>query len=972
MKKLLILFLSVVLALSACSDNSSNVPVTGSSPVPVNGSSETPVTGSPEAEAVGGRESSGETGSEIAERPLPVDPEVRIGTLDNGLTYYLRSNDSPGGSLSLRLAVNAGSRNEEVPGSGIAHYLEHMLFNGTEKFPGNELTETLHSIGIEFGPDINAYTTYDDTVYELDLIIDQQEQSVATAFEVLSQWAHAATLDPRDVEKERGIVRDEYRLSVETGSSVISSKFDDLYTKDTPYAGRDPIGTAAGIESVTAEQLRDFYETWYVPSNMAVIAVGDLALDELEELVQAYFHAIPAGDGPPSASEYRSAPNQDPIFDVATSPEQGYSYLSLDIRLPSWDSRTVEGDRELWIEEIIAVMVENHLQAAYEQGGLSQIDPPHWMTFEHTRGLRYYGTNLRADDHSTALTDYWSLLLSLKEHGFTDEDLARAAESIGAALASALQAETTIQDSQYADLYSSHFLEGNDIGTLTDTMRRVVNILEDIEVGELNDRYRQILDSSGPILIAVGADPAEVPTAEEMEAALGRAEPGELPASIQVIAELLVAPDPAEAVSAGPLDVWPEAYEWSFANGARVVFAPSDISDNTVVLLAEALGGWSAMEPGDRPLAQALATRAVSSSGVGDFSPAQLSRYLEGRTVEVTPYIYETTEGVEGTSDAGDIETMFQLMHLYMTQPRVEQQAFAEAISTGRNYLALADSNPDWQAGLAYLEARYGRQWGWFDPLASHATLDSLTPDTLLDVYRQRLVGVDDLVVVVEGDVDQATVEQLARTYVGTLPAGEADSFVNRRPSEPEGVIRHEIQLGPDNTATSATYYYEAPLTAITPAVEVAGDVLEVLLNDRLTEDVREDLGSSYTTFAEVTLRLMPEPVVESLVLVTGNPDRMADIEAEMTRILDDIISGGITQAELEQARSVVADDYSLISNYDFINVMLRRVHTDDDELPTPDRLDQELSDLDLADIQELAMRLYDPNQNIQIVRVVP
>ena len=387
---------------------------------------------------------------------LPVDPAVRIGTLDNGLTYYLRCNDSPGHNLELRLAVNAGSLNEAEAGSGVAHFLEHMLFNGTEKYPKNELTRVLQSIGVEFGPDINAYTSYDETVYQLDLPT-HDEAAVDTAFDVLAQWAHAATINPDDVEDERGVVRDEYRLGYETADGVVRVAFPRMYSMGTPYEGRLPIGSLEGIEAITAQDLRDFYEKWYVPSNMAVIAVGHLTLDHLEALVKEHFDAIPAGEDP-TDPERDSELDPESRFDIATSPGQGYSFLSLDIRLPSWDRGTVAGERELWIEQLISIMLGNRLQDAYEQGLLSQTDPTHWSSFGHSRGLRFYGTNLRAEDYQTALNDFWSMMLTLKAHGFVEADLARAVTAIEAGLEFAVEAAPTTLDSSYATRYVSHFL----------------------------------------------------------------------------------------------------------------------------------------------------------------------------------------------------------------------------------------------------------------------------------------------------------------------------------------------------------------------------------------------------------------------------------------------------------------------------------------------------------------------------------
>ncbi|WP_420637966.1 M16 family metallopeptidase [Candidatus Poriferisocius sp.] len=1000
MKKLLALLLSAALVGAACSDSYSDDPLAG----PTDGGEDAAADGSDTGEAaevVPEEDGSGDTttGAEGATEPeapeevhqlcqvdlldtgdgaeagmLPIDPAVRIGTLGNGLTFYLRSNPYPADNLSLRLVVDAGSLHDPYPGAGHANFVEYMLFDGTEDYPGNELTEALQSIGVEFGPDVNARATHDETVYELDLVIDEAEQSVDTAFHVLSQWAHAATLSPDDVEKERGIVRDEYRRRVETGFGTIVAVFDRVYTQGTPYEGRLPIGTVEGIETTTAEELRDFYDAWYVPSNMAVVAVGDLPLDRLEELVVAYFCDIPGGQSPP-APDQDSALNPTPEFAVATTPEQAYSYLSLDVRVPSWDPSTIDGDRRLWTEEVMAIMVENILADGYEQGMLAQIDPTFLDDFNYTQGLRYYGTNLRADDFSAALTAYISLLHSIREHGFTDEHLARAATAIRADLESALLAESGTLHSDYAASYASHFLSGGDIGPVSARVERVSALLEELRADDLTDRYRGLLDTSGLILIAVGADPADVPTVEEMQAAVAAAEPGDLPAAVVEVDELVLSPSPVDPVSSGPIpsvaEELEQAYEWSFANGARAMFVQSDSTRNEVSVQAFSWGGYSILSEGDRLVAQYLAPRAVGNSGLGELSPSQISRYLDDRNVQVQPFIRETREGVIGSSDSGDLRTLLQLVHLYKTAARVDEQAFDEAANVGDIIGSLKTTDPDWQEHLAYLEARHGDAFGWFDLDTSPATLDSLTPGGLLDLYRQRLGDVDDLVVLIVGDVDLDTVDLLVRTYVGTLPAGEADSFVNRRSPEPDGVIRREVVLGPDNQATEATYYYEAP-TALSPALQATADVLEALVDARLNDVIQEQGGESYAVSAQIRLQLTPEQGVSSEVTASGDPEQMGTIEAEMARVLADIFAGDIDEAAFEQARSVVADDYDVVTNDELITMLLWRAVQGDGDPPTPQRLTDELADLDLADVQALAGLLFDPDQHIQVARILP
>ncbi len=910
---------------------------------------------------------------------LPVDPAVRIGMLDNGLTYYLRCNDSPGQSLELRLAVNAGSLNEAVAGSGVAHFLEHMLFNGTEKYPGNELTHVLQHIGVEFGPDINAYTSYDETVYELALRTGDEE-AVNLAFDVLAQWAHAATINPDDVEDERGVVRDEYRLGYETGDGIVSRAFPRMYDLGTPYEGRLPIGSVEGIEGITAQDLREFYEKWYVPSNMAVIAVGHLPLDTLEALVEDHFSAIPEGEDP-TAPETFSELDSEPRFDVATSPGQGYSYLSLDIRLPSWDRGTLEGERQLWIEQLISIMLDNRLQDAYEQGYLSQTDPTHWHSFGHTRGLRFYGTNLRADDYETALRDFWSVMLTLSAHGFIEEDLDRAVTAIRSALEFGVQAAATTQDGGYANLYVSHFLQGGDIGTAADRLTRVSALLDEVTPTELSTRLQEIMDQSGLLLIGVAADPADLPTVEELTAAVTNSKAGELPPRISDAEELLTVPEAVEPVESGELDFFDsaseaydhdfgDAYEWTFANGSRVMFVRSAIAENQVNLQAVSQGGWSAGTPGDRVLSGRLAPRAVRQSGLGELSPAQLSRYLDGINASAQPFIGETTQGVAGSSSTADVETMFQLVHLLFTEPRVDDQALAEVVNIGEIILNLSLADPGWKAWVAYNQARHGDEFEWFNPVASQEVLDALTADTLLERYKQRFASVDDLIVVVVGDVDRETVERLARTYVGTLPSGEPDSYVNRRSPAPDETIRKEVDLGPDSQATALELYYEV-LIDIDPAVEVTLEVLDVIVDTRLVNDVREDIGASYAVSVDLSPYFLPEQGVQASITASGDPDRMEEIEAEILRIFADVADGNVSADEFDGALAVVRPNYATLGNADLIHPLARRAYAPDDQLPTPQRLLAELERLELGDVVALAATIFDSDRYINIVRVL-
>ena len=892
---------------------------------------------------------------------LPVDSDVVIGTLDNGLTYYLRPNDSPGKNLAVRLLVNVGSVDETDEESGIGHFIEHMLFNGTTDYPGNSLGEALREIGVELGPDINAHVGHDETVYQIAVRLDAAHKA-PLVFHALSQMAGAATFEDDEVESERGIVLDEMRFRRERVNGFINSEFDRVYTQGTPYAGRDPAGTIDTVSSMTPEMLRAFYAKWYVPSNMAVVVVGDLPVEDLEALVEGHLGPLPSGEGrqPPSVDIALAASSSH----VVTDPRQGVTFISLDIPIDPHDLSTVGGDRLATMESLIEVMIQNRVNDAYHRGELSQVDPPHFSTFTYTRALRYYGTNWQGDNLDTASTDYLSVLLTAQEHGFTPGDLQRAVSQIEVFLQFQLNNAPTTQDNQWAGRYQQHFFYGADIDAGERSVARTSALLAELTPGELTEHFRWQMERGGLLAIAVGPDPSAVPTVAELDAALAAAAPGPPPVEEAAIDELMALPEPANPDSEGSFDLLEGGYEWEFANGARVMFAPSDIAEGVVHLQAQSLGGWSLLEPGDRALS-AVAVDAVRGSGLGDLSRSELNRFLENRTVSVNAFIGETVEGFSGGAGTEDVETMFQLIHLLVTAPRVDDQAYDDAIHTAETRVERAERDPRWQAAVAYYEARYGNTW--HRVIANLEELESLTPQRLLAMYQNRLGSVDDLVVAVVGDIDVSVIEGLASHYIGTLPAGEADTYVNRRPPMPTGLVQRQVNLNEGESAV-LEIYHEAHIE-VTPLRAVAADVLTTALGERLFLTIREELGASYVAGAAVDGNTAPSQFFDSVVYATLDPSRYDEIYATMLGILDDVAANGLTPEEFAQARAILATDYARSANSHLLSALLSRPHVGDENVLTQPRRILELVRLTPEDVQALAAAIYGEGGRIEIAR---
>ncbi|MYN66510.1 MAG: hypothetical protein F4X11_16005 [Acidobacteria bacterium] len=900
---------------------------------------------------------------------LGTDDEVLVGTLDNGLTYYLRSNDSPAGAVETRLVVNAGAVLDPPGAEGTAHFLEHLLFNGTESFSKTDLREVLRSIGVEVGPDLNAYTSADETVYILDFQLDDPG-ALDLAFTVLSEWASAATISPEEVEAERGIVVDEYRLFDESADGRIGNFLDAVYYSGTVYEGMQLGGNEQSNASITAEQLRAFYETWYRPDNMAVVVVGDLPVADMAQKVAEFFGGLTNPVEPMPAQPERSAFTADfvdePVIDVVTHPNYGGISMSIDWQLPAWTPATTGGDRFRLMEGVIANLLEIRLDSAYRAGLMSQASEPYVVSWQQARGLRLYGTNIRGQDLQQATTDYLSVLAGAAHYGFTPAELDQAIAAVRTALEAQLEREATMQSAGLADRYVLHFVEEENIESVEDRVARQGALLDTFTVEELTAHLRWILDNAPPLVVSLGDDPANVPDVEELRAAIDAAAPLAAPEPEERIETLMAPPDPVAPIREHSVSLFEGAHEWVFANGARVVFAPSDLAAGQVNVTAQSLGGWSLLPIGNAGMRRAI-TGAVANSGVGDYSASQIDEYLASTTARVGPYLSELTEGFSGSASPDDLGDLLALMHLYIIEPRVTEVATSQQIQDLQTRKSYAENDPVSSSVYTLWDAYYQNS-PWYRFILTQEEIDAVTADQLLELYEARLGDVDDLVVVIVGDTDRDTVADLAARYVGTLPAGEPDQYVNHNPGFPQGVHRITVPVDADAGA-SGLYLQFGASVPVTVETLVIADLIESLLGDLLFGTVREGLGESYSAYA-VLSPWVEVGIWDNYFGATGPSDRLEEINATVVGIIAELTADGPTDSDLARAMSVMRDDYQLDSNGEIISPLLLRRHLDDALVGTPEQRLQVLDEVTAADIQRYMALFFNLDNRIEILRV--
>ncbi|HXF61890.1 MAG TPA: insulinase family protein, partial [Caldilineaceae bacterium] len=835
---------------------------------------------------------------------LPVDPAVRMGVLENGLTYYVRANDEPMNRAELYLAINAGSVLEDEDQKGLAHFLEHMLFNGTENFPGMGVVDFLESIGMAFGPDVNAYTSFDETVYTIQVPTDDPE-AVRTAFQVLEDWAAYATLDPAEIEAERGVIVEEWRLRQQTAAGRIQEQTLPFLLGDSRYAERRPIGDVEVVRSAPPEAIRRFYEQWYRPDLMAVIAVGDFDVDEIEALIHEHFADLENPPDAPPRPTYDLPSSAETQYLTASDPEETTTRLWFIRRRPAEPVQTQDDLREDVVTDLFYLMLNERLDDIERQpdapflsasaGSGSLVRPVELdLVFAQTPDGRVL------DALETITTE----VERARRYGFTESELARAKAQLLNFYQQAYNERENTPSADYADEYLRHFLVGEAIPSIEYLYQAVEALLPAIDLAEVNQHVEELAATDNRYIYVTGPEKADapLPAEEELAATVENALAAEIePPVEQEVTETLIEnpPAPAEIVAQTERpDLGITIIE--LANGVEVWMKPTDFKDDEVVFSGFSPGGSSLVSDEDFPEA-ALIDTIVDESGVGPFTASELSRALAGKTVSAVPYIRELTEGIEGSAAPRDLETLFQLIHLYFTQPRADESTFE--VVRNRELTRLRNRAQDPNAALedAYVRALYG------DTIRRGALpveeVEALDLERGFEIYQDRFSDASDFTFVFVGSFDEAELTQLAQTYLGTLPATEREeTWQDVSPALPTTVITDNVYAG-EGERSIVQIVFTGPVSPTAQAkleLNAVAGVLDILLR----EELREARGGVYSSAAYAFTQDAPDPSYFVVVSFATDPARVDELVEATFDQIEQLKSNGPTAEDVTKVRA--------------------------------------------------------------------
>lgn len=858
--------------------------------------------------------------------PIADDPEAATGVLQNGLTYWVRYNDQPGQKASLRLAIRAGSAHELGPETGVAHFLEHMLFNGTERFPENELIDVLREFGAEFGPDINAYTGYDETVYEL--LVPNDGDSLELALDVLHEWLTSATLDESQVAAERGVVLDEWRNSTQSVDGRLFDLATEHYLADTRYAGRPPIGTAESIRTMEAATLRAFYDTWYRPDNAAVVVVGDVDVAATVALITERFGDVaPPATTLPEPRPAEFTPFTEPGFALHADPDQTTVDVEVTLALPAVEGAGTAPLRARLLDEVIFDALVRRLARDAATGDapfddvvegsnsfVAGLDAPALYAFTDAAG---------AADTLRALLDEYE---RTHRYGFDADEIAVAVAAARSTYDTLLGPDGEAQDWELADRFVHRFLSGEPAPARHVAHALVTAELNEVDVASANARFNARYTNTAPqvIISAPAAQADAVPGEEDVLAAIAatadrQLEPrGAGPSVPDALMERPAGVEPTaeRSMSDVPWDLF-DPIEYTYPNGARVVLVPNDIAQGEVFLQASSPGGTAMVDPGD--LVDALfATEIVTASGAGQYGRAEIDAFVSGVDIELTPTLSTYGEGWTGRSASADVEDWLALLHLRMSETDVDEVAVRQV---SRRYTPVVEdpaTDPQSAASDALNEARYGDA-PHYDVLPDPDEFATLDAAGVARVWNDRFGDVSDWVFVFAGDFDRAAMRELTDAYIGTLPGGrgqEAPPTVT--PPPPDGPSRVAVRAGTGETA-SVDLLITTPADALDPGIDALADVASAVVSARLTKVVREQYGDSYAPYAVTWVDEDPDPVVVTYIHASGSPERIDAIAETIRGELAALAGGDLTDAEFASAHAPVAERYTYVDNGEFL-----------------------------------------------------
>ncbi len=839
--------------------------------------------------------------------PLAVDPNVKIGKLDNGLVYYIRQNKKPEKRVELRLVVNAGSILENDDQQGLAHFMEHMNFNGTRTFPKNELIDFLQKTGVRFGADINAYTGFDETVYMLQLPTDDTTL-VENGYKVLEDWAHYAVLDDKEIDKERGIITEEWRLGLGAQDRMMK-KFFPVIFQGSKYADRIPIGKIEVIQNFKHGVLKDFYHDWYRPNLQAVVLVGDLDIAKAEAQIKAHFGNMQNPANPRERSTFDIPDNTEPLIAITTDKEATDNVVLVFYKHPLSQDKTLGDFREKIMAELYTGMLNNRFNEISQK-------PESPYVFAGAGYGRFLSRNkdafmINAMTKESQIDKSLEVLLAenerVKRFGFTQTELDRQKEELFSQYEKNAKEFDKTESNAFCAEYVSNYLSKDAIPGAQKQFKYLKNILPEIKLNDINDLARKWVTDNNLGLVVMAPDKAgvKVPTHDEILSIIRDSKTKELTAYIDNFRE---EPLVREMLQKGKITSRKDnkelgLTELTLSNGVTVILKPTNFKNDEILMSAYSPGGNS-LVPDKEFMSANFATQVIDMSGAGNFDNVELEKKLKGKNIQINPYIDDVKEGFRGNATPKDFETMMQLVYLYFDQPRKDTTAFKAFMSQMENQLKFMKSNPI----MTFYDTLFKVVFPGYKRMIifpTPAQLSEVNLDQVFKIYKDRFADASDFKFFLVGNFSVDSISPVVEQYFGNLPSlNRNETWKDTSPKPADGITNITVYKGTDPQSMVGLVMPEK--FDWTEKNVLCMSMIKEIMDIKLIEVIREKMSGVYSPKTMLNMDQYPKPTIQFMVMFGCSPKTAEKLTKAVFGEIKKIRKKGPTEVDLKKAQEAL------------------------------------------------------------------
>lgn len=835
---------------------------------------------------------------------LPVDPNVRTGVLENGLTYYIRHNSTPENRADFYIAQKVGSMQEEDSQAGLAHFLEHMAFNGTTNFPGKTMLNYLQDNGIKFGTNINAYTSFDETVYHVSNVPTQNQNLIDSCILVLYDWSCGIALEEKEIDNERGVIREEWRTRGGAQQRLWEKLLPDMF-KDSKYAKRMPIGDINIINNFKPEEIRAYYHKWYRPDLQGIIIVGDIDAEKTEKRVKELFSSIKLDSDRAERVYYPVPDNDEPIVAIASDKESHNTQIMMFYKhnaLPRELKNTQVGFMTDYIMTAAATMMNERFSEIVQKPNAPFVMASAYNGDYFVSKTKEAWTvmSVTAEDKiKDALSAMIRETERVRQYGFTASEYERARTNLLESIESSYNNRDKQRNGSYAQEYVRSFIDGEAIPGIEYEYKMMQAMAAQIPVELVNQMMQQQIKDKNIVIAVTGPEKEGLiyPSKDEIRNVLQTVKAEKIEAYVEEVSnEPLIATPPAPGTIAKiAKDDAFGATIWTLNNGIKVVLKTTDFKDDEIRMTASSLGGTSHFIL-QEPVNAKIMGQVMSLGGVGNFSATQLQKALAGKRASARPYISLTTQGFNGYSSIKDFETMLQLVYLYFTAPRTDDEAFKSFLQRMEVQLKNLDAEPMIAFSDNVSKALYGD-----NPISKRMKFDDLKKidyARVMDMYRKSFANPGNFTFTFVGNIDEEAVKPFILQYLGSLPTLDAKTDFVRVPydiknGKNEVVFEREMQ----NPKASIFNAYSGSMDR-TLKNRLVLNILDQILDIVYTEKVREDEGGTYGVHTMGSIARYPVNQTILQIMFDTDPEKAEHLNAIVHRELRDLVKNGPREAD--------------------------------------------------------------------------